>query len=590
MTRQTLAARAALLGVLASALWAAAVLSTGGFDLWLGPLSLRSHTILAPLVLLLLSAVVSFAAGGSAVRDELRALSRLSTAFAIAAAAAAFTIAVRWGTDAAGGSDSYCYLSQARLFASGALRIEQPWVDALPWADAARAAVPAGYTGVAGHSAIAPMCPAGLALLMALLFSAAGDRGMLLVVPLLGAWGVWLTYRAGTRITSRGAAACAAIALAASPIFLYQVVQPMSDVPAMAFWMATVCLACGPITARRAALTGLSAAAALTMRPNLLPIAIVIGLWLTAAAREAPATRRLAIVASYAACLFLGIVFVAVMQWRMYGSPLRSGYAALDVLFRVRHAVPNLQRYPTWLVDTHTAAVALAPIAPFLHRDRSTRLRRWLLFVVAVTNFGAYIFYTPFDDWWYLRFLLPAIPCLILLVAAVADDVLNRFGDTVRVAVAVVGVFVAASWYAHVAERRGVFRLRAAESRFIATGRYLASSLPEHAIVITAFQSGSVRYYSGRRTLAWDALSPQIFDAVVAGLSARGESPVMVLENWEEPRFRAAFSGASQLADLDWPPRAQIGREVRVYDPVDRARYFAGERVPTERIWIGERR
>jgi hypothetical protein len=61
---------------------------------------------------------------------------------------------------------------------------------------------------------------------------------------------------------------------------------------------------------------------------------------------------------------------------------------------------------------------------------------------------------------------------------------------------------------------------------------------------------------------------------------------VIVLETWEEPAFRAKFAGASAFAELDWPPRAQIGRDVRVYDPADRPRYLRGESIPTERVWM----
>jgi hypothetical protein len=228
--------------------------------------------------------------------------------------------------------------------------------------------------------------------------------------------------------------------------------------------------------------------------------------------------------------------------------------------------------------------ILLALAAPLIGGREHTP-RRWLLLAAALTNVACYIFYTPFDDWWYLRFLLPAIPCLTILSVAVLRELVARARIAMPI-VAAASVALAAVWLVHVAADRSAFRLRDAEKRFIETGRYLDRARPPDAIVIAAFQSGSIRYYSRRRTLAWDAVAPESFDAAVAHLTREGLAPAIVLESWEEPRFRAAFAGRSAFGELDWPPRAQIGRDVRVYDPADRARYHAGESVPTERIWI----
>jgi hypothetical protein len=35
---------------------------------------------------------------------------------------------------------------------------------------------------------------------------------------------------------------------------------------------------------------------------------------------------------------------------------------------------------------------------------------------------------------------------------------------------------------------------------------------------------------------------------------------------------------------LDWPPVADIDREVRIYNPADRALYFSGVPVYTDRV------
>ena len=44
--------------------------------------------------------------------------------------------------------------------------------------------------------------------------------------------------------------------------------------------------------------------------------------------------------------------------------PLESGYGSLDTIFSVQHVLPNLARYPRWLVESHTPLVLLALVAP----------------------------------------------------------------------------------------------------------------------------------------------------------------------------------------------------------------------------------
>src|SRR5437867_2910382 len=107
-----------------------------------------------------------------------------------AAALALFVVAIKWGTFAAGGSDSACYLSEARLFARGTTHIEQPLIAAAPWPRAEWSFTPAGHIpSPLRRELIVPICPPGLPLTMA---AARWLRaGELLVVPWSGALAVW---------------------------------------------------------------------------------------------------------------------------------------------------------------------------------------------------------------------------------------------------------------------------------------------------------------------------------------------------------------------------------------------------------------
>ena len=66
-----------------------------------------------------------------------------------------------------------------------------------------------------------------------------------------------------------------------------------------------------------------------------------------------------------------------------------------------------------------------------------------------------------------------------------------------------------------------------------------------------------------------------------------GRTPMIAVESFELAAFRSHLAGHSPLASLDWPPRADFGRAIIIYDPADRARYLAGEQIRTEPvIWI----
>ena len=86
-------------------------------------------------------------------------------------------------------------------------------------------------------------------------------------------------------------------------------------------------------------------------------------------------------------------------------------------------------------------------------------------------------------------------------------------------------------------------------------------------------------------SLLWDSLDP--FVAGSGGWVARGARvrTVSVVERWEEPLFRERFQRTPRRSvNLDWPPRFDIVRQVRIFRPADRELYLRGGKVPTEYI------
>jgi hypothetical protein len=58
-----------------------------------------------------------------------------------------------------------------------------------------------------------------------------------------------------------------------------------------------------------------------------------------------------------------------------------------------------------------------------------------------------------------------------------------------------------------------------------------------------------------------------------------------MIEDAEEPLFRARFSPHSPTGQLDWPPRFEIERRVKIFRPDDRALFLNGESIPREVVW-----
>jgi hypothetical protein len=302
--------------------------------------------------------------------------------------------------------------------------------------------------------------------------------------------------------------------------------------------------------------------------------------------------QRLQSAAMFSMCIVAACFAVAAIQRTYFGSALNSGYGTLAAIYRLDRVAPNAQRYFSWMSDVHTPLWLMAAAAPFLLPGALTRLFAGLVLV----NVACYLPYIVFDHWSYLRFLLPTLPLLVIMVVAAVDALCRRAarlrqgrvalrpgGQAATLAVALTVVVLAVLW---VQEARGrqAFRLQVLEARFERGGTFVDRRLPADALVITSWQSGSVRFYSGRKTLVWDQLDPARLDEAIAFVRSRGFEPYLLFERWEEPLFRRRFAAQSLIGRLDWPPAAEVASQVRVYRPDDRDRYLRGVQPPTEYV------
>lgn len=568
---------------MAAALAAVAVLlaASGGVRATVGGLRLSARSPV-PASLAAAALVASWwalARRGRAVATDLRSasatLERRASSIVMGVALAAAAVSAAFATASAAGADASGYLSEAAHWTSGRLFHHEPLAAIIgaadPWLT-----VPLGWRPAPVAGLQSPTYPPGLPLLMALPHALGGAAAATWLVTLAAALTVWATGTLAIRLSGGAAGIIAAVAIATSPILLFQSVQPMSDVPVTALWMLTWLLVHAGSGARdpgpvRSALAGLACALAVLVRPNLAPLAAVplfsIG-W---------NPRRLIAFSSPVALAGVALMW---LQWQWYGSPFRSGYGTADELFAIANFGANLSRYLGWLVAT-SPFLLIAPAGMAL-AWRTASARPLAAFAGLVVT--AYLVYAVFDVWSYLRFLLPALAVAAAFAGVAAAALITRMPASWRLAAVAAVVLGVAAQGVSQARTLDTFRLADQHRRVSQAAGYLSRTQPAAAVIVAGEQSGALRYYTGRSILRWDAASPETMVAAITSLRDANRPVVIALDAWEREPFRARFSALPALS-LEWPPAFEAGTSHRtqVWQLRDRDRFMRGEQVTTER-------
>jgi hypothetical protein len=377
----------------------------------------------------------------------------------------------------------------------------------------------------------------------------------------------------GRPVFGTAAATIAAILVACSPVVVFMSLVPMADVPAATFWVGALAVAIGG-SGPRAFAAGILTAIAILIRPNLVPLAVFP--WLMVMVRTAGWRDRALRTALFAAASIPGALGVAWVNNTLYGSPVTSGYGDLGPGFRLEYAAVNLRNYAAWWLESQ-GPFAFVFLASFWFWRKDSAMRREYLVLVGFTLgvWFLYLFYLPFEAWWFLRFLLAAMPVVFLLGA---DVVARAAGKTATVRVAALAAFtvIVGSHVSRFIDTHDILDIGTGERRYIEPALHLASTIPPDAVIVAMQHSGSLRYYTGRLILRWDAVDPAWLDRAVTFLRGRGIATYVVIESWEEERLRSRFNGQQTLADLDRGPIATArGGDVRIYqlqppDPIAR--------------------
>jgi hypothetical protein len=543
--------------------YALVIAATGGFTIRSGLFRFSTHNAMRPILIALGLGVIgamSLRADASRIRSRLAdsLVHRHGLTVAVAIAATIGAACFVFGVHIAFGADASGYLSQARLWRAGNLQMATPVAFDANVSHGQYAFTPLGYQPSETRGIAVPGYPPGLPVHFAAIAAIAGERAQFAIPPLSAAGIVIVAFLLGRRIAGNDTAIIAAAACAASPILLFQAVQPMSDATAAFWWsLCVLLLTYDSITA--AGVAGVAAGIACAVRPNLfvmVPLIAGLAAWWHGGIR--PLRRWMAFVAGPS----VAALAIACLHYSLYGSVTTSGYGAVGSLFSIDHVWTNLTLYSRWAFATQSALIAVPLAAPFLitrsaaassvmSHHRVVALA-WSAIVFTAVLQAFFLLYLVLGDWFSLRFLLPALPWLLVMQAAVFAAICRRLPRALQsIAVLVIAVLIA-SWGVDRARSLGAFHLRSSENRYLEVAAF-ARTLPAGTVFLTLHHSGSLPYYASAPIVRWDWLEPHEIDRVVSELQAKGHPVVAVVDDFEEPQFTQRFAGTRTLAKLTAP-------------------------------------
>lgn len=430
----------------------------------------------------------------------------------LALTAYAVMIVLHIGTYAAG-SDASGYMNHARLLASGNLHPRPRVLSGLtPDGQHSTLFVPLGFVPSIDGNGMVPTYPSGVPLMVATAAQFVGwERAGDVVLCVHSLLGLLLVYSLGRTmgLSPRGSV-LGAVILAASPLYINYSIQMMSDLPALVWTLGAVLAAWhSRERAQWALVAGAAAAGAVLIRPtNVLifaPIAVALGLsprrWILLTVGGLP-----------------GAIFFCFHSHSLYGRLFTTGYGNFTSSFGPEWVGVTWWHYALWLPALFTPVVLLAGGLPWLARTeprKAALLGTWALVFAAF--YSAYV--CTHETWWYLRFLLPALPPLVvggLLVARQAG--VGRRWPLVQnrvFAIALIAIIAnSALWN----KRLPSFDIGRDNKVYQIAAAWLNANLPDNAVILSMQMSGTLYYYTDFTFLRWDSCDAENRPGILAAL------------------------------------------------------------------------
>jgi hypothetical protein len=148
---------------------------------------------------------------------------------------------------------------------------------------------------------------------------------------------------------------------------------------------------------------------------------------------------------------------------------------------------------------------------------------RGLLLVWFASFFLFYCFWAPYETWWYTRFLLPAIPALVLGSLLVARDWVRpregSGGTALARSLATAAFALVLAFETYWVRDLGVLQFGEGEKVYAEASRWAETKVPPHSLIVSMQMSGALQFYTNLIPVRWDWIEPG--QAAVLGEHAR---------------------------------------------------------------------
>jgi len=447
----------------------------------------------------------------------------------------------------AGGSDSSGYINSARLLAQGNV-FAAPRV--LPGHSAGEfgdfSVVPLGFTP-RKPGLMAPTYPTGypLQLIAGAAFGWANAVLVVNLITVLSSGFLLFAYCRKLGLPS-GLAGGGVVLLWACPLYIFSAVQPMSDLSAL-FWTlaALYCAHEARDNWKWGVLCGASVGFAVLVRPTnlvlVVPVMAALGFsprsWLPVASGGLPAA-----------------VFFCFYNWRAYGSPLVTGYGNVWGAFDPQYFVHNLAHFCRWIPVLLSPLIALAALAPFVAAGRQRGFA--LLVAWAFTLIGLYAFYYHSGEtWWYLRFILPAFPVLIIAALTVLDAFWRANRSRLKPTPLIVAMLLllAVGWQLKQLRGLDVLHTKESERTYRDAAVWAEENLPADSAVFCMQVSGALFSYTDFLLFRWDQIAPEKYGPLINAIHGQHRPIYAVLFPFETISAHERIGG-------QWTKLATVGQ------------------------------
>lgn len=423
------------------------------------------------------------------------------------------------GVSYASGSDASGYFNSAQLLASSEASTPIKTIPFFTPNDGDyHFQQPLGFSAVNETLSLVPTYPPGLPLHLLIAAQVVGWDHAAILINVLGALLsgglIFLLARKHCHL-SRAWSLAATVLLWACPLFVFFSLQPMSDMPSTSWCLLAFFSA---LNARQRVIWGVLAGVAVGIAVLLRPTNIFVMLPVLMILRGSLKAWGL---------LILGVLPFAIIQIGYnliaYGEIVTTGYGDVSTLLQSEFVALNSIHFAQWIPQLLTPIILLAVAIPWSLQYYPRLIPAMIAWIVSLIAFYTF-YYHAGETWWYLRFILPVFPFLILAALMVAQRLTEFIRNPWLRAILPLAILGTALTYQYNLNRElDVTHVKPGDRAYFDTNKWLLNHVPDDAIMVAMQASGSLHYYTDFPLVRYDLTSPEKLALILESARQNGQ-------------------------------------------------------------------